>query len=256
MTATEALHRAAQYLCTASKSFVPSEEDDSHTNLGWNAEEAVLATRPLNNEGLRLELNHAVYALDIVHPESGLSGSFPLTGAKHLDIIKWLDNEREFCGISRPYTFDLHYELGYSPVLDDHFTFPSMSGDALDAEIVRRNTADQAMKAILLERDTEALPRIWPHHFDSGALILQPTSKINSIGIGMAIPDGMIDDHYLYVSGYDSNGGLSTRGFGGLPHGKWYEEGWKGAAVSMTGLSVEEALAFYRNAIEAYMHRP
>ncbi|NQV52626.1 MAG: hypothetical protein HQ500_05550 [Flavobacteriales bacterium] len=256
MTATEALHRAAQYLCTAAISFVPKQDDDSHTNLGWNSDEAVLVTRPLNSEGLRLELNHQVYALDIVHPESGLSGSFPLTGARHLDVLKWLDNEREFCGISKPYTFDLHYELGYSPRLDDHFTFPSIVGEALDAEIERRNIADRAMKAILLEYGTAELPRIWPHHFDSGALIQHPTPKISSIGIGMAIPDGMIDDHYLYVSGYDSGGGLSTDTLRALPSGEWYGDGWKGAAVSMTGLTAEEALAFYRNAIKAYVDLP
>ncbi|MEQ9186547.1 MAG: hypothetical protein RLP15_02360 [Cryomorphaceae bacterium] len=255
MTATEALHKAAQYLATAAKSFVPHEEDDSHTNMGWNQVESTLFTRALNDEGLRLELNHKAYALDVVHPKSGLSGSFPLIGANHFAIVQWLDQERTFCGIKTPYSFDLHYDLGYSNSLDDAFTFPSVPGDALEEEIQRRNTANDALNSILAEEQSNSSPRIWPHHFDTGALIEEGKEGIVSFGLGMAIPDAVISEHYLYVSAYDSQGSISTDGMVELSLGKWFNASWKGAAVPVNGLNTEMAIRFYREVLEAFRSR-
>lgn len=252
MTATEALHRAAQYLATAAKSFVPHEDDDSHTNLGWNTEESTLYSRALNDEGLRLELNHKAYALDVVHPKSGLSGSFPLTGANHFAIVQWLDQERTFCGIQTPYNFDLHYDLGYSEALDDAFTFPTVPGDALEEEIHRRDAVDYALNRILADEQSDASPRVWPHHFDTGALIEEGKKGIVSFGLGMAIPDSVISEHYLYVSAYGSEGSISTEGLVELSIGKWHNAGWKGAAVPVHGLTAEQAIHFYREALEAF----
>ena len=43
-------HWAAQYLATAAKSFIPAKEDDSHTNLGYDHENALLYTHPMSEE--------------------------------------------------------------------------------------------------------------------------------------------------------------------------------------------------------------
>lgn len=257
MTATEALHKAAQYIAAAGKSFVQPKVDDSHTSLYWSSHESSMVSQPLNDEGLRLELNHAVYAIDVVHPDSGLSASFPLKGARHLDILSWLDREREFCGIKTPYNYDLHYQLGYAEPLDDHVKFPGISRDELDIEIARRDAVDEALKAIQREFGIEDPIRIWPHHFDSALLWKEPqVGLISSIGIGMAIPDTLNDEHYLYISAYNGHEAIDTSSNDPLPKGRWHSNGWNGATFRLDEpASPQEAFEFFKHAISSYLDR-
>ena len=132
MSAFESIHRASQYVATMAVCFAVPERKGRHLGFTWDASESSLVSAALNDEGLTLQLNLQVYALDVVHPQSGLSGSYPLTGARHFDIIQWLDHEREFCGIKQQYSFEPTVELPYEPELNDHFSFPSLSGDQLD----------------------------------------------------------------------------------------------------------------------------
>jgi hypothetical protein len=151
LTAEQTIHLAMQYLASAAHSFSDPQSDQSHIDLGWNESESCLYSGPLNDEGLRLELNLQVYALDVVHPESGLSGSFPLTGARHFDLLNWLDNERQFCGIQKPYSYDLPYSIPVMEHISESFHFASLNGSSLDPIISHFQSAYQALNALGLE---------------------------------------------------------------------------------------------------------
>ncbi len=61
---TTQMHLAAQYLAAAGISFVPEENDDSHTNLGFSTQKECLYTRPLNSSGAELLLNYNFFTLE------------------------------------------------------------------------------------------------------------------------------------------------------------------------------------------------
>ncbi len=253
---TQPLHQAAQYLAAAGKSFLPEASDDSHTNLCWDHETQSMLTWGLNAEGHKLALNFESYSLDFVHPHQGLIASFALEGARHLDIINWIGKERQFLGIEKPYSPELHYELPYGTIPDD-FRFPSVNQETLNKLAALRSNVDAAVKYSTTFFHHFSFIRIWPHHFDTGALgYVDSAAHINSIidtvGLGMAIPDSMINGHYYYASGWNGSTQPDLKNARDLQHGRWINGDWKGAVLEAEGTTEEEAKAFFKDAIDAF----
>jgi hypothetical protein len=244
------LHMASQYLCAAGKSFLPKAEDDSHTNMIWDATEETLWTQPLNEEGLKLGLNVAAYALDLFHPLSDLIASYPLKGARHLDIMNWMERERSFCGLDSAFTFELHYELPYTASFEDSFQFGAVAGDERSRQIELRSQADKALKALqqVLDGFNHGKARIWPHHFDTG-LLLQST-KVDGLqlSLGLAMPDTVSSDWYYYLSGYHEGNPVQVADMQSLELGAWISDGFNGAVCSAEKADAAEATSFLSEA--------
>jgi len=252
MTQTESLHRAVQYLAAASKSFLPAKEDDSHTNLAWNPTSKSFETHAFDKSGLALALNLEAYSLDFIHPVSGIEASFPLGGAKHLDVVNWIEREREFCKVPHPFSFDLHYNLPYDEEFDDHLAFPKLKLDDLKPHIQLRWLADKALALTSGHFDMFSDIRTWPHHFDTAAIGSNLKDQEITFGVGLAIPDDVEDDYYFYVSKYIGNESVNVSRFSKLKNGEWKFDGWNGAILRASGKSLPEVLSFYAEAIKAY----
>jgi len=91
--------------------------------------------------------------------------------------------------------------------------------------------------------------RIWPHHFDMGAILyLDATSDDRQIGIGLSPGDGSYAEPYLYVTPYPL---VATPVFPPLPSGTWRREGWTGAVLTGTEINAgADVHAFVAAAIE------
>lgn len=255
INATEALHRAAQYLSAAGISFLDTSEDDSHTNLGWHEELLSLTTHPLNAMGDMLALNYESYSLDFVHAENGLLASFALSGARHLDLVNWIEHERQVLEIERPYRYELHYELPYEAITDA-FVFPVIQQPELDRLAGQRTLVKSALRRASDAFHHYSTVRTWPHHFDTGSLgYLNNTDEINSavdsIGLGMAIPDAMVEDYYLYTSAWNGNAQPDLSTMPALSNGRWKNGDWKGAVLPLSGVDQAKADAFFMETIEA-----
>ena len=59
-------HHAAQWLACSARAYVPAQDNDGHTNLGWDDKEGVFATHPLP-DGSRLTLRIADLTLVILN---------------------------------------------------------------------------------------------------------------------------------------------------------------------------------------------
>ena len=94
--------------------------------------------------------------------------------------------------------------------------------------------------------------RVWPHHFDTGGFIVLDAVNTISVGFGMAIPDKVVDDFYLYVSGYKAHEGMDTTSFRKLSFGSWRNEGFKGATLAVQHIDETMALTFFEEAISTY----
>lgn len=252
MKHTEPLHRAVQYLATASKSFLPAKDDDSHTNVGWNPISKSFETHALDKKGLTLALNVDAYSLDFIHPISGIEASFPLGGANHLDIVNWIERERAFYKIEKEYTFDLHYDLPYKDAFNDDSSFPKLKEEELKAQIQLRWLADKALALAAGQFDLLSDIRVWPHHFDTGSIGSNLSEKDVSYGLGLSIPDHVEDDYYFYVTKYKGDESVNVSRFSKLKNGEWKHDGWNGAALRATAKSLPEVVSFFAEAIKAY----
>ena len=240
------VHTVAQYLATAAISFIEKKDDDSHTNLGWA--DHVLETHPFPN-GDALGLNYDNFSLEWKH-QNGNKEHLLLNNKTHKEIVDWISKTSETNGLKKAYSYSLHYQLPY-PKVDDTTTFNLTSQDDLNRLIHHRDLAQYVIETILKSGSYESAVRIWPHHFDTGAFF-SVNNKLE-IGIGMAIPDSLIDDFYFYVSGYKGHNAVDLPTNSSLEIGTYFNDGWKGFALPIKEVDEKLAVDFYQLAINAYL---
>lgn len=250
---TNQIHIAAQYLATTGINFLTKKTDDSHTNVGFNSEKGYLETWPLNDKGYKLGLDYAEFALHwLINDEN--EQVISLDGKTHQEVVQWIAGVTEVLDKKTPYSYQLHYDLPYEKISDD-FVFQKPSSEELNALLEVRIIAQYALEGIVKELDLDTDIRIWPHHFDTGGYVVLDATKNLSVGFGMAIPDYVVDDFYLYISGYNNNGGIDTTSFKKLALGTWKNEGFKGAVAPMKDMNAAKAKAFFKETILTYKSR-
>ncbi|MFD2099436.1 hypothetical protein [Flagellimonas iocasae] len=240
-------HLASQYLAMAGKSFLEHLEDDSHTNMGFSITEKSLWTWPLDNSGTQLGLNYTTFSLEWKTTTPQL---LSLKGKTHDDVVAWLKNMAKASYFTKPYEYNLHYKLPYS--MDETDTFEVSSDTEVKELIHLRTLAQNVLGAFLNEQNLKSEIRVWPHHFDTGAFGHLHDGSGKSMGLGLAIPDNLVNDFYFYISGYRGSTNLRTWAFEPLSYGKWINNGFKGAVLAASEATEEMGLEFFREALEAY----
>lgn len=255
LTSYQAIHQSAQYVAAAAKSFLPDHSTDFHTSLIWDAEKKSLLSHEISEEGARLALNLEYYSLDVLHPEMGEIASYPIGGANHLDILNWIGREKYLLGIERDYSFEMHFELPY-PKLHDRSTHPRIEKSELQQHAILRNLATEALRDMkpIFDRMDDIL--VWPHHFDSAVIgYFDDMPQLDCIGLGLAIPDSVLDAPYFYIAAYKGNKAIEARDFPLLKSGKWKNGDFKGAILSADSVEVQNAVVFFKEAINAFLNR-
>ncbi|WP_411030302.1 hypothetical protein [Spongiimicrobium sp. 3-5] len=245
---TTQMHLAAQYLAAAGISFVEKKADDSHTNLGFSIESGAMFSRPLNEAGNTLSLNYNNFTLAWNTPN--LIESYRLDGSRHTEVLNWIKQQTQDAKISKPYSYAFHYELPYQ--ITDDFTFKLHNVNRLKELMHYRILAQLVLESFLEKHGLISEIRIWSHHFDTGAFIEFKDSDKLSIGLGLAIPDSLVNDYYFYISGYHGHDALETTKLTPLTTGAWHNNGFKGAILPATGTDRNAALLFLEEALMAY----
>jgi hypothetical protein len=222
-------HHAAQLVSAVGISYLPTQPDDSHTNLEWVAARGSLFARPVPTGrapfrvGLRVrDLTLLVLGGEIVN------ASMPLNGRTINHAATWLESELEQSGLdSARFTLAKHYEIPPHPVAT------GTSFDTRRTEHFGTLSACFANAAVVFDevrRTTGASEvRCWPHHFDLAMLITHGVGK--TIGIGMEPGDGSYDEPYFYVNMYPYPPSLVVREQPLDGGGIWHTEGWTGAVL-------------------------
>ncbi|GAA4272760.1 hypothetical protein U6A24_08400 [Aquimarina gracilis] len=249
---TTQLHLAAQYLAAAGISFLEKKEDDSHTNLGFSITEGNLYTRPLNEAGDTLSLNYHRFTLEWNSKNS--KSSLRLDKTLHSEVLKWIQVTAEEANIKKQYNYDFHYDLPYDKITND-FEFKLTDPSRLKRLIHFRTLAQLSIKTFLENHKIESDIRIWPHHFDTGAFAMLKNKSNMSIGLGLAIPDSVVNDYYLYISGYHGHDAVDTSNFNSLTIGNWYTEGFKGAVLPVSEIDQKDAVIFFDQAFSIYSNQ-
>ena len=243
----EQIHLAAQYLAAAGISFLSKKEDDSHTNLGYSPESAQMTSRKLNKSGdyLALDLKH--FSLNYISPSS--VSELELDGWSHHHVLNWIKQITTEKGFSKEYEYQFHYTLPYQ--IEDNFVF-NRKPKVLAREVSLRNLAMDTIRTVLEKNSMKSEIRIWPHHLDTGAFALLPDSEEISIGLGLAIPDQHVEEHYFYVSGYRGRESIETSSFEPLSLGNWCQNGFKGAIFKASEADERSLVRFFTEAIMIY----
>lgn len=237
------MHLAAQYLAAAGISFLDKEPDDSHTNLGFNAENGGLCTHTLSENGDQLCLDYEKFALEWKSNQG--TKSFSLDGATHAEVVTWLADTSK-ANLNKVYHYQFHYDLPYE--IDNTFTFKLEDLEKLNALKNLRVLAQSVLETINTNYNLNTSIRVWPHHFDSGIYSPLPDAEI-TIGLGLAIPDSICKEHYLYISGYKNGNTIDPSQLPKLKAGAWISADFKGAVLNAATLAESEGIAFFEEAI-------
>ena len=120
------------------------------------------------------------------------------------------------------------YDMPASPLA----TGERFVGHLAGARRARALVRPRARRAVA-DRRREKRPtdiRIWPHHFDLGAILyLDPTDDHRQIGIGLSPGDGSYAEPYLYATPFPL---AKDAALPSLPSGTWRREGWTGAVLT------------------------
>jgi len=242
------MHLASQYLAAAGISFVEKQDDDSHTNLGFNTEKGIMYTRALSDNGDQLILNYNTFSLDWKGVNK--TTSISLNGKTHKDVIDWISNSAQKV-IGKPYRYAFHYDLPYT--ISDDFTFELKDANRLNDLLENRTLAYSIIEEFLTINNLKSEIRIWPHHFDTGAFVLFENDSGLSIGLGFTIPDAVAQEHYFYIGGYKGHDAIYTSNFTELSHGHWSNEGFVGAILSISKANKTKGVTFFNEVLSAYL---
>ncbi|WP_299186929.1 hypothetical protein [uncultured Aquimarina sp.] len=238
---TTQMHLAAQYLAAAGISFVEKKDDDSHTNLGFSVEKGTLYTRELDNKSIVLSLSYDLFTLE--WNDAGTKNILRLDGTTHAEVLQWINRMVSSSNISVPYSYDIHYELPYQ--INDDYVFKLQDVSALQQLKENRILAHTILREFLDNNKLNSEIRIWPHHFDTGAFTSLENDSGLAIGLGMAIPDIISHQYYLYISGYKNNNTINVTDFNKLSLGEWKSKGFIGAILNVNGIIKSDGVSFF-----------
>lgn len=244
----EMTYLAAQYLAAAGISFINKKSDDSHTNLGFSIPEGSLSTRPLCRAGDALSFNYDHFTLEWETFDRAIT--FQLDGSTHKEIVSWIEQTASAAGIEAPYRYDFHYDLPFS--VTDDYTFTRSDASRLKELLDLRVLAQLVIESFVTTSQLDSEVRVWPHHFDTGAYAALEDGSGLTVGLGLAIPDSVCNDHYFYISAYNNDGIVSPDGFKALSQGTWKTESFTGAVLPATHIRELQAIAFFKEALATY----
>jgi len=223
------LHHAAQFATALGISYLAPQEDDSHTNLGWNPALGALESRAA--PGPRGPVSIAVQPADLtlhVMLAGATAATIPLHGRTIASATGAIRAALGDCGLDGArYTLRRHFEIPRH-ALDDGAAFDTARSVAFAELASWYEAASTALEVVARTTPGASEVRTWPHHFDIATLVTVGAGR--STGAGMSPGDDSYDEPYFYVNAYPAPTGdrLTAVLDGG---GHWHTAGWIGAVL-------------------------
>lgn len=232
------LHAAAVLLASVAGSILPARSDDSHSNLAWIADPMGFATRNLGSDtdAHHLALAGKEQSLRWMHGDQRLA-ELSLPGRTLRDGLEWAEQVARGA-LSRGVDIA---ERRYPdmPAIDalEGGAFHRAETAALETLLAWYANAQRLMTTLGTRDPALSEIRVWPHHFDLGALLPIRNPDV-SIGLGMSPGDPLSEAPYFYCAPYPQPD--STTLLPALRVGAWQRAS---AAPVMAWLRAEEILA-------------
>ena len=224
------LHYAAQVVSGVGRTLIEEQADDSHTNLGWDAELGALTSRQAPGpRPFSAALDVAGFRLLLLDEGGRPSAALTLAGQSLSQAYDWL---QEAISARRGEPLQsgfapLHYDLPAHPLGEGAAFAQQLPNAFLELSHWFHNAA------LLLEEVREAESgasevRCWPHHFDIATLIDEGGGR--SIGLGLSPGDHYYPEPYFYCSGYPQPDKESLPDLSGPGH--WHTHEFKSIVLN------------------------
>ena len=251
----------AQFISMVGRHLIEQRDDDSNTSLRYHSGRQALIGEALPGH-IRASLNLSDLSITLLHEDSSIHPPILLPGLDRNSAFSFLLQTLSNAGVN---TSNLKNELHYD--LPDHkmlhgAAFAYDHPDLIQENIAYRHNAEKILNEVISGfKDSETV-RIWPHHFDTGTLIpLTYNSKgelIQSAGLGWAIPDGMVDEPYYYLSIWSKDPIEYPAKMPLLKNGKWMMPRWNGAVLKLSDIlnystsndQRDSVISFYKSGLQ------
>lgn len=226
------LHWAVQPIAAVADALLPTWADHGQSNLGWDEAREALVSHDLGG-GWRLALEPDALQLILFGDDERVVWERTLVdatlGEALASVIEALAERGLDASAAAIDVVDT--ELPNHPVRNGGTFAP---GDAAArAELAAWFAA--ARLALLDVTGGEANvsePRVWPHHFDLGQLVLLDpelgSERGRSIGLGLSLGDAFLAEPYVYVNPYPRPAGVEPPDVDG---GRWETSAFFGAVL-------------------------
>ena len=257
-------HHATQFIAMVGHHLIPQKDDDSNTNMEYIPEEDLLIGNSLPN-GMRVALHLSELKLLVLDEENKPKKVIQLNGKTKNEVFVELAQNLADVGIDvTNLKNELHYEIPSHP-LDEGAVFSIKDKKYFVENALHRHNAKIVLNEIATLFEQNEPIRIWPHHFDTGAFYVMSKNSIGeatqTIGIGLAIPDSMIDEPYYYLSFWSANPVKGLEKLPTLDAGNWMMPNWNGAVLKHSEIlkagsadkQHELVKSFYKSGIQILM---
>ena len=250
-------HHAAQFIAMAGKHLIPQQPDDSNTNMEFIFGKDMLRGNALAN-GMHVALQLSEMKISILDKDNNIKNVIVLEGKTKQNVFVELAQNLADLGIDViDFKNELHYEIP-SHQLDKGAVFSIKNENTFIENTNYRHNAKIILNEIAQLFEQEEPIRIWPHHFDTGAFFVvgknEKGETTKTIGIGLAIPDSMVEEPYYYLSFWSENPIKELEKFDTLDAGKWMMPDWSGAILKQSEiLKVSSATGQYK-LVKSFFH--
>jgi hypothetical protein len=233
------LHHAVQFIAASGKYLLDEQDDDSHTNMSWDAKTSSFYGGSISNRA-RVAIHVPSLALKVSGPTGIELASLSLSGKTKHEALLWLRQALQLKQIdSSELELKMHYDI------PDHSTdkakpFAKIDSEELDELANHRSIADQICNDIFSKHAKSSPARTWPHHFDHGVYIPfrfdENDEVIQSFSVGYAVADSVIAEPYFYVTQWKKDEEVDYSKAPELEYGKWLTEKLKGAGLALSDI--------------------
>lgn len=248
------IHQLSQTIAKFNRSFAEPMDDDSHTNLGFDALGKRLLGKWVNTSHGKVIMSlNLVDFIFVFHNASWQKLKVvDIVGNTQSEIEAVIQNYLPELGLdSNAFIQPLHFEI---PVYEfNSKPYSALSQNGMNQWITHRTLANDACQWLLNHIQIHTETRIWPHHFDTG-IYAQTSSKL-ALGFGLAMKDDVLGAPYFYFSGYGLNGheipfDVNHK----LKHGKWVvSEHFKSAVLPLESASKANISDFTSEVLDWYL---
>jgi hypothetical protein len=258
-------YQLAQWLARFARGYLEARPDDSHTSLNWRRDLGMMTTGAAANAAGDIALGLSPQDLTLALLVDGkVADEAAMHGREDARAGDWLGEKLTALGLD-PKVLDAPspYDIPPSPYVDGAHYDQRKHAGAL-AELRRYlDNASLALEAVIAAHsDIQPGPspaRLWPHHFDIATTIALEEGDFEtarSIGAGLAVPDTMCTEFYLYAYPWPNASLTALKDLG--PIAKYQHEGFTGALLPMSAVANAEdqqaaVSMFFDEAIEFFM---
>ncbi|PWJ38637.1 hypothetical protein [Sediminitomix flava] len=231
--ADQLLHLLSQVIAKVNKVFVPSKEDDSHTNLYFDSVSKAIYGRWFQKGHKRyiFSLNLIAFQFELLDERKRIEIKQDIVDKTIFEveqelIIKLTKKGFKAESISKPLHFIItEYDFANNPI-------QFLSEESISQWLGYRSLANYACLDFIGLTQISSEIRIWPHHFDTG-IYFEPTPKLG-IGFGLAMEDNKVGNPYFYISAYPIKTEIDYTKIDDPQIGKWIIlDDWKGCVLSL-----------------------